>query len=94
LAAIELVVTGCTSLDFARRGGGVVAGAAHLAGDRLAPCIAVAGEVLIGSRELRTMGIESAYALRGSDAAASVGGDVTETELGTLARRIGRSWRW
>jgi glycerate kinase len=64
-----------------------------VAQEHLAPCIAVAGEVLIGSRELRTMGIESAYAVRDGTAGAA-GGDVTEIELMALARRVGRSWRW
>lgn len=92
VADVELVVTGCTTFDFARRGGGVVAAAARVAGEHLAPCIAVAAEVLIGGRELRTMGIESAYAVR--DARGPVGGEVTESELIALARRVGRSWRW
>ena len=60
---VDLVVTGCSVFDFAHRGGGVVAAAAALAGRLLAPCVVVAGEVLIGAREMRTMGIEAAYAV-------------------------------
>ena len=51
----DLVVTGCSVLDFARRGGGVLADVARVAAEALCPCIAFAGEVLIGSRELRTL---------------------------------------
>lgn len=93
VAGAELVVTGCTTFDFARRGGGVVAEAARVAGEQLAPCIAVAVEVLIGGRELRTLGIESAYPVRQSTPATAAG-DVTADELVALARRVGRSWRW
>lgn len=93
VAAAELVVTGCTTFDFARRGGGVVAEAARVAGEQLAPCIAVAVEVLIGGRELRTLGIESAYPVRERTPTPAVG-DVTAGELIATARRVGRSWRW
>ena len=39
----RLVVTGCTSYDFASRGGGVVASAAQLAERLLCPCVVLAG---------------------------------------------------
>jgi glycerate kinase len=90
----DLVVTGCTVFDFARRGGGVVAEAARIATEQLSPCIAVAAEVVIGGREMRTMGIESAYPVREPSLASQHGGDVSEAELMATARRIGRSWRW
>jgi glycerate kinase len=94
VASTDLVVTGCTVFDFARRGGGVVAEAARIATSRLSPCIAVAAEVLIGGREMRTMGIESAYPVREPTVTSPHGGDVSEAELMATARRIGRSWRW
>jgi glycerate kinase len=90
----DLVVTGCTVFDFARRGGGVVAEAARIGIEQLCPCIAVAAEVLIGGREMRTMGIESAYPIREPSLDSPHGGDVSEAELMATARRIGRSWRW
>ena len=90
---VDLVVTGCSVFDFAHRGGGVVAAAAALAGRLLAPCVVVAGEVLIGAREMRTMGIEGAYAVHetvpGSSAAL-----VTPDELTATAHRVARTWRW
>ena len=90
----DLVVTGCGLFDFATRGGGVVSAAAELAAELLAPCIVVAGEVLIGSREMRTMGIEAAYPIRESRLDRPAGGDLQEAELVTAVTRISRSWRW
>ena len=66
LRDLDLMVTGCSVFDFASRGGGVVAAMAEAASHSLSPCIVIAGEVLIGSREMRTMGIEAAYAVRES----------------------------
>nr|WP_232531386.1 glycerate kinase [Microlunatus antarcticus] len=97
---VDLVVTGCSVFDFAHRGGGVVAAAAALAGRLLAPCVVVAGEVLIGAREMRTMGIEAAYAVHeaartaGDPAAGGAGGAVTPDELTAAAERVARTWRW
>ena len=93
VAAVDLVVTGCSVFDFGSRGGGVVAEAARRAAEVLAPCVVVAGEVLIGSREMRTMGIEAAYGVRASSADAPAGGVGTD-ELAATARRVARSWSW
>ncbi|HEY0239099.1 MAG TPA: glycerate kinase [Friedmanniella sp.] len=99
---VDLVVTGCSVFDFAHRGGGVVAAAAALAGRLLAPCVVVAGEVLIGAREMRTMGIEAAYAVHEPavrepvvpQAGVGAPGPVTPDELTATARRVARTWRW
>ncbi|SER00117.1 glycerate kinase [Microlunatus flavus] len=90
---VDLVVTGCSVFDFAHRGGGVVAAAAALAARLLAPCVVVAGEVVIGAREMRTMGIEAAYAVHES-AADAPQPSVSADELAATARRVGRTWRW
>ena len=92
-SGVELVVTGCSVFDFARRGGGVVAAAAELAAGSLSPCVLIAGEVVIGAREMRAMGIEAAYAVRES-ALDVMTGEVTEDELRRTAERVARSWRW
>ena len=85
----DLVVTGCTSYDFASRGGGVVASVAALAEEAMRPCIVLAGDVLIGSREMRTMGVEAAYPVL--DGAA----DIDQTAaVRSVAARIARSWSW
>ena len=91
---VELVVTGCSVFDFARRGGGVVAAAAELAAGSLSPCVLIAGEVVVGAREMRAMGIEAAYAVRESSLDAPAG-EVTEPSGGSSAVRPARSpTRW
>jgi len=90
----DLVVSGCGVFDFAARGGGVVAAAAALASGALAPCIVIAGEVLIGAREMRTMGIEAAYPVHESSLDQPTGGDLTAGELMATVTRVSRSWRW
>jgi glycerate kinase len=93
LRGVDLVVTGCSTLDFASRGGGVVAAMAEAAATALSPCIVIAGEVLIGSREMRAMGVEAAYAVRESrlDEQST---EVSEEELTRTVRRVARSWSW
>ena len=92
-AAVDLMLTGCSVFDFARRGGGVVSAVAELAADSLCPCVLIAGEVVVGSREMRAMGIEAAYAVRESSLDAPAG-DVSDGELRSTAARVARSWRW
>lgn len=93
LRGVDLVVTGCSVFDFHRRGGGVVSAVAEAAGAVLSPCVVVAGEVVIGAREMRTMGIEAAYAVRESTLDVPTG-DLSGAELTETARRVGRSWSW
>jgi len=90
---VDLVVTGCSVFDFASRGGGVVAAMAGAAAAALSPCIVIAGEVVIGSREMRTMGIEAGYAVRESTLD-EPGGNVRSEELAATAQRVARSWSW
>jgi glycerate kinase len=87
----ELVVTGEGGFDFSSRGGKVPAGVAAVAAAAMQPCIALAGRVLIGSREMRTLGIESAYSmvdLVGEDASFSD----PAGSLAALAERTARTW--
>jgi glycerate kinase len=93
LRGVDLVVTGCSVFDFASRGGGVVAAMADAAAAALIPCIVIAGEVLIGSREMRTMGIEAAYPVRES-LGDDPHGQISDGELAMTARRVARSWSW
>jgi glycerate 2-kinase len=55
------------------------------------PCVVLAGKVLIGSREMRSMGVESAYAL-----VDAVGEDQAFADphgsLATVAERVARTW--
>jgi glycerate 2-kinase len=89
--AADLVVTGEGAFDFSSRSGKVPYGVAALAAAALQPCIALAGQVLVGARETRALGIESAYSmvdLLGEDASfADPAGS-----LATLAERTARTW--
>jgi glycerate kinase len=89
--AADLVLTGEGAFDFSSRSGKVPSGVAAVAAEALRPCVALAGAVLLGSREMRTMGVEAAYAvvdLVGEEASfADPAGS-----LATLAERVARSW--
>jgi glycerate kinase len=87
----DLVVTGEGAFDFSSGSGKVPHGVAAVAAAAARPCIALAGKVLVGAREMRTMGVESAYAtvdLVGEEASfADPAGS-----LAALAERTARSW--
>lgn len=90
-AAHDLVVTGEGTYDFSSRAGKVVYGVASVAGQAARPCIVLAGQVLVGSREMRAMGVESAYAvtdLVGLEASMSR----PYEHLADLAARVARTW--
>ena len=61
--AADLVITGEGAFDFSSRAGKVPYGVAAVAEEALRPCVVLAGQVLVGSREMRALGIESAYSL-------------------------------
>ena len=61
--AADLVLTGEGAFDFSSRAGKVPYGVATVAEEALRPCVVLAGQVLVGSREMRALGIESAYSL-------------------------------
>ncbi|MBD8869118.1 glycerate kinase family protein [Nocardioides donggukensis] len=87
----DLVVTGEGAFDFSSRSGKVPYGVAAVAGEQLRPCIALAGQVLVGSREMRALGVESGYSvveLLGEERAF---GDPAGA-LADLAERVARSW--
>lgn len=89
--AADLVVTGEGAFDFSSRAGKVPYGVAEVASEALRPCIALAGRVLVGSREMRALGIESAYSLVdlvGEDRALRAPADA----LADLAARVARTW--
>ncbi|MDR7360588.1 glycerate kinase family protein [Nocardioides marmoribigeumensis] len=90
-ARADLVVTGEGAFDFSSRSGKVPYGVASVAQRALQPCVALAGQVLVGSREMRALGVESAYAvvdLVGEERAfADPAG-----ALADLAERVARTW--
>jgi glycerate kinase len=66
-------------------------GVAEVATEHLVPCIALAGQVLIGSREMRTLGVESAYStvdLVGEERSMKAPAEA----LAELAERTARTW--
>jgi glycerate kinase len=91
LANADLVITGEGAFDFSSRSGKVPYGVAQVAATALVPCIALAGQVLIGAREMRALGIEAAYSvvdLIGEDKAFAEPADA----LAALAERVSRTW--
>jgi glycerate kinase len=87
----DLVVTGEGTYDHSSRSGKVVHGVATVAAAAARPCIVLAGQVTVGAREMRAMGVESAYAV-----ADLVGIDRAMNDpngsLATLAERVARTW--
>lgn len=88
---VDLVITGEGSLDFSSAAGKVPYGVAAIAVPRLAPCIVLAGQVHLGSRELRAHGIEAAYSLVETVGEERALGDPAGA-LADLAERVARSW--
>ncbi len=86
-SSADVLVTGCDALDFVARGGDVVGEVASIAGRVLRPCVAVAREVAVSGRELRTFGVESAHPLGG-------GAELSASELTQRARTVAASWTW
>jgi glycerate 2-kinase len=87
----DLVLTGEGAFDFSSRSGKVPYGVATVAAEALRPCVALAGRVLVGSREMRALGIESAYSLVDLVGEESALGDPAGS-LSRLAERVARSW--
>ncbi|MDO7869257.1 glycerate kinase family protein [Nocardioides jiangxiensis] len=89
-AVADLVVTGEGAFDFTSRGGKVPAGVAALAGEHARPCVVLAGRVEVGSREMRALGVESAYAM--VDRAGSRALDEPAAVLEELAAHVATQW--
>jgi len=91
LSRADLVVTGEGAFDFSSRSGKVPYGVAEVASRRVVPCIALAGQVLVGSREMRALGVESAYSLVDLVGEERAMGAPAEA-LADLAERTARTW--
>lgn len=87
----DLVLTGEGAFDFSSRSGKVPYGVAEVAAAAIRPCVVLAGRVLVGSREMRAMGIESAHAM-----VDLVGEERSFADprgsLADLATRVARTW--
>lgn len=89
--ANDVVITGEGAYDFSSRAGKVVYGVAQIAAGAVRPCVVLAGQVLVGQREMRAMGIEAAYSM------AERFGEQTalaepRASLADLAERVARTW--
>lgn len=91
LESADLVLTGEGAFDYSSRSGKVVSGVAGLAAGAGVPCVVLAGRVELGAREMRTMGVQSAYSMT-----ELVGAERAMTDpaaaLADLAQRVARTW--
>jgi len=86
----DLVLTGEGTYDFSSRAGSVVHEVAQIAQSALRPCVVLAGQVLVGAREMRAMGVESAYSV--DELGGSVEAGDPAAALSALAERVARTW--
>ena len=91
LHGADLVITGEGAFDFSSRSGKVPYGVAQIAAEQLVPCIALAGRVLVGSREMRALGIEAAYSVVDRVGEERALGEPAAA-LADLAERVCRTW--
>ena len=91
LRGSDLVVTGEGAFDFSSRSGKVPYGVAQVATSALVPCIALAGQVLVGSREMRALGVEAAYSVVDRVGEERAFADPAGA-LADLAERVARTW--
>jgi len=92
IGEVDLVLTGEGCLDWQSLSGKVVSGVAAAALDRGRPCVALAGQVQIGRRELAAMGVAAAYSVAESAGSAQAAMGRPAIELAALAARVARSW--
>ncbi len=83
----DVLVTGADHVDLASRGGHVVPEVAAIGERTMRPVVVVARQVDISGRELRSFGVEVAYAVGGE-------GDLGASELGERAAGVATSWTW
>ena len=90
VAGAELVVTGEGRLDGQSTRGKVVSGVAALALTHGVPCVAVAGEVLLGTREAGAAGLAGTYAL--VDHAPERARTEAAAVVSEVAQEVARRW--
>jgi glycerate kinase len=89
--AADLVVTGEGAFDYSSGAGKVPHGVATVAEEALRPCVVLAGKVLVGAREMRALGVESAYSLVDLVGEERAFGEAAAA-LAELAARTARTW--
>lgn len=91
VGSADLVISGEGSFDSQSAGGKVVVGVARIAEQALRPCVVIAGRVEVGNREMRAMGISSAYSMVdvvGREASFARPADA----LAQTAARVAKTW--
>lgn len=91
VGSADLVISGEGSFDSQSAGGKVVVGVARIAEAALRPCVVIAGRVEVGNREMRAMGISSAYSMIdvvGKEASFARPADA----LAQTAARVAKTW--
>ncbi|UMG92034.1 glycerate kinase [Nocardioides sp. TF02-7] len=87
----DVVLTGEGAFDFSSGAGKVPAGVAAVAAEALRPCVALAGQVLVGAREMRALGMDAAYSLVDLVGEERAYADPAGS-LAALAQRVARTW--
>lgn len=87
----DVVITGEGCFDHTSRAGTVPHGVARAAGEALRPCVVVAGEVLVGIRETRALGIEAAYGVV-DEVGRERAWEHAYDSLVATAARVARTW--
>lgn len=87
----DLVLTGEGTFDHTSRSGKVVYGVAQAAAAAARPCVALAGQVTVGGREIRAMGVDAAYAMADLVDVETAMAQPAET-LARLAERTAQTW--
>ncbi|HET9655966.1 MAG TPA: glycerate kinase [Kineosporiaceae bacterium] len=88
----DLVVTGEGCLDWQSLRGKVVAGVAHAALRTGTPVIVLAGQVVVGRRELSSIGVESAYPVARTPPEVRASLADPAGTLADRAQRVARTW--
>lgn len=94
VATADLVVTGEGSFDSQSLRGKAVSGVAGTARKRGVPCIVLAGNVAVGTREMTAAGIEAGYSVATSAGSAAAAMARPAAELAALAERAAGSRAW
>lgn len=85
----DLVVSGAQELDFHGLGGPVVRRLAQIAASATRPYVTIVGRNYVSARELRSVGIETAYPI-----VSRPGEAVTPEQLSECAKKVATTWRW
>ena len=92
LKLAQVVITGEGTLDWQSLRGKVVTAVAKMAQEVAVPTVAVAGQVLVGRRELLTVGVESAYPVARTPVEITRSLADPAARLADRAERVARTW--